>query len=474
MDIQIELGAGRGRRDAIYRQIREAILDGRLRDGDALPPTRELAQRLAVSRNTVSAAYDRLVAEGFLESRVGAGTFVGAGARRDGRPPDRGPASLTPVPVWDDVPRPPDRFREQPSFDFRSGAPDVSLFPFDTWRRLVTQQLRRSRHDVLTYGDPRGHPALREAIARHIGVSRAVRVTADDVLVTNGSQQAVDLAARVLVEPGARVAVEDPGYPPPRQLFATLGARPVGVPVDDEGIVVDAIPGDCRLVYVTPSHQFPLGVSMSMARRVALIDWARRHDAAILEDDYDTEFRYTGRPLEPLRSLDSSGRVLYIGSFSKVLLPGLRLGFLVAPPGLRPALAKAKYLTDWHSASLTQAALAEFMDSGEFARHIRRTRREYAARREVVCRVVAREFPDLRLIPSSAGLHVSAFSATPVRPMVRAARQAGVRIYTLGDFTGVRDALDGLVFGFGAIPRDRIEPGLRELRAFADSDRALT
>ncbi|AIJ25068.1 transcriptional regulator, GntR family [Amycolatopsis methanolica 239] len=244
--------------------------------------------------------------------------------------------------------------------------------------------------------------------------------------------------------------------------------------MDDEGIVVDAIPDDCRLVYVTPSHQFPLGVPMSMARRVALIDCARRHDAAILEDDYDTEFRYTGRPLEPLRSLDSSGRVLYIGSFSKVLLPGLRLGFLVAPPGLRPALAKAKYLTDWHSASLTQAALAEFMDSGEFARHIRRTRREYAARREVVCRVVARELPDLRLIPSSAGLHVSAFSATPVRPMVRAARRAGVRIYTLGDFTGVRDALDGFVFGFGAIPRDRIEPGQRELRTFADSDRALT
>ncbi|NIH88002.1 PLP-dependent aminotransferase family protein [Amycolatopsis granulosa] len=471
MDIQIELGPGRGRRDAIYRQIRDAILDGRLRAGDTLPPTRELAQRLAVSRTTVSAAYDRLIAEGFLESRAGSGTFVGAGARRDVRPTGGAPASLTPVAVWDDVPGPPHRFREQPEFDFRTGAPDVALFPFDTWRRLVSQQLRRSRRDVLTYGDPEGHPGLREAIARHIGVSRAVRVTPDDVLVTNGSQQAVDLAARVLIEPGARVAVEDPGYPPPRQLFTTLGARPVGVPVDEEGIVVDDIPADCRLVYVTPSHQYPLGVPMSMARRVALIEWARRHDAAILEDDYDTEFRYTGRPLEPLRNLDPSGRVLYIGSFSKVLLPGLRLGFLVAPPGLRPALGKAKYLTDWHSASVTQAALAEFMDSGEFARHLRRTRREYAARREVVCRVVERDFPWLRLIPSSAGLHVSAVSSKPVRPVVRAARQAGVRISTLGDFTTVPDALDGLVFGFGAIPRERIEPGLR---AFAESDRALT
>ncbi|MDQ0380027.1 MocR-like pyridoxine biosynthesis transcription factor PdxR [Amycolatopsis thermophila] len=474
MDIQIELGAGRGRRDAIYRQIREAILDGRLRAGDALPPTRELAQRLVVSRNTVSAAYDRLVAEGFLEARVGSGTFVGAGARRDGAGPGERAAALTASAAWDDVPRPPRRFAERPEYDFRSGAPDVSLFPFETWRRLMTQQLRRSHHDLLTYGDPQGHAGLRAAIARHIGVSRDVRVAADDVLVTNGSQQAVDLAARVLLEPGDRVAVEEPGYPPPRQLFATLGARPVGVPVDEEGIVVDAIPDGCRLVYVTPSHQFPLGVPMSMARRLALIEWACRNDAAILEDDYDTEFRYTGRPLEPLRSLDSSGRVLYIGSFSKVLLPGLRLGFLVAPPGLRPALAKAKYLTDWHSASPAQAALAEFMDTGEYARHIRRTRREYAARRDVVRGVVERDFPELRLIGSSAGLHVSAMSSAPVRPMVLAARKAGVRIYALGDFTRPRDALEGLVFGFGAIPRERIERGLRELRAFADSDRALT
>ncbi|TVT30803.1 PLP-dependent aminotransferase family protein, partial [Amycolatopsis rhizosphaerae] len=377
--------------------------------------------------------------------------------------------ALKPVPIWEEVPELPRRFAVHPAYDFRAGAPDVTHFPFDTWRRLVSEQLRGTRAEVLSYGDPRGHAGLREAIARQVGLSRDVRARPEDVLVTNGSQQAVELAARVLLRPGDRVAVEDPGYPPPRHLFTTLGARPVPVPVDEEGLRVDAIPDDCRLVYVSPSHQFPLGTAMSLARRLELIAWADRRDAAIVEDDYDSEFRYTGRPLEPLHSLDTTGRVLYVGSFSKVLLPALRLGFLVAPPSLRTALGKAKYLTDWHSPTVEQAALARFMEEGGFTRHVRKMRREYQARHETVSRIVRRDFAGhLTLVPSAAGLHLTARGRVPSRPIVQAARRAGVWLYPLGDFTAKRDGLAGLVFGFGAIPLGKIEPGLARLREVFD------
>ncbi|KAA9150001.1 PLP-dependent aminotransferase family protein [Amycolatopsis acidicola] len=464
MELHIDVSDGRELREKISRQIRASILDGRLREGDALPPSRELAQRLAVSRNTVTAAYELLAAEGFVHAKAGAGTFVSSGARRVERPPAE-VSELRPAEVWDSVPDPPLRFAVEAEFDFRAGAPDVRLFPFETWRRLVTEQLRGSRPEVLTYGDPRGHAGLRAEIARQLSLSRNVRAGPEDVLVTNGSQQALDLAARVLLCPGDVVAVEDPGYPPPRQLFTTLGARLAAVPVDGEGIVVDRIPAGCRLVYVTPSHQFPLGTSMSPARRVALIEWAKRNDAAILEDDYDTEFRYTGRPLEPLHSLDNAGRVLYVGSFSKVLLPALRLGFLIAPPGLREALGKAKYLTDWHSASVGQAALARFLAEGGFARYVRKMRREYRKRHDLVRRILEEDFAGLlEPLPSDAGLHLSAYSSIDARPVVRAARRAGVRLYALGDFTERRDSLQGLVFGFGSVPLEDIGPGLRRLR----------
>jgi len=469
VDIHIDFEGGRGRRDEIYRQIRAAILDGRILAGEALPPTREFARRLLVSRNTVSAAYDRLTAEGFLIGKVGAGTFVQAGFARgsdEDRPPAPEVASLCPAPVWDAVPNPPRGFAPSPDFDFRSGVPDVRRFPFDTWRRLTSNQLRETKSGGMTYGDPRGHAGLRAAIARHIGVSRDLRAEAGDVLVTNGAQQAVDLVARVLLRPGDVVAVEDPGYPPPRFLFDTLGAKTIGVPVDDHGIVVDRIPAGCRLVYVTPSHQFPLGMAMSLNRRLELLAWAERNDAAIIEDDYDTEFRYAGRPLEPLYSLDTSHRVVYVGSFSKVLSPALRLGFLVAPPSLRDALVKAKFVTDWQSPNPAQAALAEFIDSGGFAGHIRKMRREYETRQQLILKILHRDFADvLTPIASSAGLHLSALSECDARPYVRAARHAGISLYALEFFAAGKPARSGLVFGYGAIPATRIGPGLHRLRA---------
>ena len=214
---------------------------------------------------------------------------------------------------------------------------------------------------------------MREAIARHIGVSRGIAASPDDITITSGAQQALDIVARSLLAPGDRVAVEDPGYVPPRLLFKSLGAQVYGVPVDDQGIVVDALPRHTRLVYLTPSHQYPLGVTLSLPRRLALLAWAERNNAGIIEDDYDSEFRFEGRPMEPLQTLDTSGRVIYVGSFSKTMLPSLRLGFVVTPPSLQAAMHKAKHLSDWHTSTLAQAALARFIDDGGFGNHWRLT-----------------------------------------------------------------------------------------------------
>jgi GntR family transcriptional regulator/MocR family aminotransferase len=317
----------------IYRQLRRAILDGRLPPGGRLPPTRELARRLSVSRTTVTVAYDRLVGEGFLTARVGAGTYVSDGLAGVTRRAGRAGGALRPRPVWDSVE--PFVFEREAEFDFRPGIPDARLVPYQTWRRLLARELNPAAVGAGHYADPAGHLGLRRAIARHLGVARGVQATAEEVVVTNGTQQAVDIVARVLLAPGDRVAVEDPCYGPPRQLLQTLGARVTGVPVDDQGLVVDAIPPGTRLVCVTPSHQFPLGMAMSLPRRMALLAWAQRHHAAIVEDDYDSEFRYGGRPIEPLQTLDASGRVIYVGSFSKTMLATLRLGFVVAPASLR-------------------------------------------------------------------------------------------------------------------------------------------
>jgi GntR family transcriptional regulator/MocR family aminotransferase len=317
------------------------------------------------------------------------------------------------------------------------------------------------------YPHSAGHPRLRAAIARHVGVSRGVHAEPDDILVTNGTQQAVDLVARVLLAPGDKVAVEDPGYPMPRHAFLALGARVVPTPVDDEGLVVDDLPDDVKLVYVTPSHQFPLGMSMSLHRRMSLLYWARRRGAAIVEDDYDSEFRFSGRPIEPLYSLDRDGHVIYVGTFAKVMLPNLRLGFLVTPPALRPALHRAKFVTDWHSPVPAQAALASFIDDGGLARHIRRMRQEYLARHERIATVLGRDFAELTVVPAEAGLHLSALApsstAEETRAVVRRSRAAGVAIARLSGFS-VADRRAGYLLGYGAIALTDIDEGLRRFR----------
>ncbi|MEU9837199.1 PLP-dependent aminotransferase family protein [Streptosporangium sp. NPDC048047] len=500
MDVHVTL-TGRGDLSArIYRQLREAVLDGRLRPGERLPPTRELARRLKVSRNTVSIAYDRLTAEGFLVGRVGAGTFVcdeppgrtlprSAPAGGDVRPrafwrsaapdprtgtaalpePGNGAVLLRDPQTGAATLREPDAGAAvPPPYDFRVGVPDPELFPLETWRRLLARELRAALVRPAGYADPAGHPGLREAIARYAGVSRSVRAGAADVLVTAGAQQALDLVGRVLIEPGDLVAVEEPGYPPARTLLRSLGARVTGVPVDAEGLVVSALPDAARLVYVTPSHQFPLGTPMSLTRRAALLKWAVRRGAVVVEDDYDSEFRFEDRPLEPLQSLDRDGHVVYVGSFSKTLLPALRLGFLVAPASLLPALRAARMLTDRHGEPSAQAALARFLDEGLMGRHIRRATREYAARRERVAAALRRDFAGLLdPVPSAAGLHLCARVSSGVRldpgEVVSRARTAGVAVEALAAYCAETPAQAGLVIGYGAITPERIAPGMRRL-----------
>jgi GntR family transcriptional regulator/MocR family aminotransferase len=470
VDVHVSL---RGRGDLatrIYRQIHGAVLDGRLRPGERLPPTRELAKRLDVSRNTVAVAYERLAAEGFVAGRIGAGTYVRteplnvAKARRAPAGTD-----VHPRRVWQTIPVASESDIVSPSVNFRVGIPDAILFPLTTWRRLVARELRPAALRAAAYGEPSGHAGLRAAIARSVGLSRSVRADADDVIVTQGAQQALDLIGRVLIEPGAVVAVEEPGYPPARRLFQSLDARVVGVPVDDEGIDVAAIPAAARLVYVTPSHQFPLGVSMSLSRRIALLAWAEQKGAVVIEDDYDTEFRFEGRPLDPLQSLDRTGRVIYVGSFSKVMLPALRLGFLVAPASLGPALRTAKQLTDWHGELPTQAALARFIDDGLLARHIRRAMREYATRRERILDALSRRFARwLELVPAAAGLHVTARAVDPavdIDRVVARALTSRVAVYPLSRYCGERPLQRGLVIGYGAVETGKVDEGLRRLAA---------
>ncbi|MCU7723507.1 PLP-dependent aminotransferase family protein [Actinoplanes sp. KI2] len=456
MDLVIEAFPAGEKTVAVYRALRAAIVDGRLPRGHRLPATRTLAIDLGVSRGSVATAYERLVAEGYLTSRVGSGTFVASvAASRPARAAAADP--LRPRRGWAIEPAPASADTATPRYDFRTGIPDARLFPFDTWRRLVAAEMRPGANHPGVYAGPEGHPALRAAIARYLGYARSVRVSADDVVVTNGTQHALDLVARVLLRAGDVVAVEEPGYPPPRRLFEALGCRVVGVPVDEEGLVVTALPAGCRLVYATPSHQFPLGRAMSLARRRELLDWAARRPVAIVEDDYDSEFRFSARPLEPLFSLDEAGRVIYAGTFSKSMIPAVRTGFVLVPPGLRAAVAAARQLNDGYGSPPLQAALARFIDEGLLARHVRRAGRNYGRRHAEICAHLS-AMPELEVLPASAGLHVTALLRRGhAAPVVAAAGKSGLAIEDLGRYA---TSQEGFVVGFGAIDPALIGEGM--------------
>jgi GntR family transcriptional regulator/MocR family aminotransferase len=462
VDLVIDLaGSAAGEKTVlVYRSLRVAIVDGRLPAGHRLPPSRALAADLGVARGSVATAYERLAAEGFLTSRVGSGTFV-AEMPRAGRPRRLPADPLRPRAGWAFEPVVTGGEEPPPRYDFRSGIPDATLFPFDTWRRLLSAELRLRANGPGTYAPPAGHPALRAAVARSLGYGRSVRATADDVLVTNGTQHALDLIARVLLRPGDTVAVEEPGYPPAGRLFASFGARVVRVPVDEEGLVVAALPGNARLVYTTPSHQFPLGGAMSLDRRRELLDWARTRPVAIVEDDYDSEFRFSARPLEPLYSLDTHGRVLYVGTFSKSMLPMLRTGFALIPPGLRGAVTAARQLSDGYGQMAVQAALARFIDEGQLARHVRRAQKAYAERRARILAALT-ALPSLQVLPSAAGLHLTArLRQGDARRVTMAAEAVGLGIEDLARYSAEDSPTRaGFVFGFGAINPSLLDEGM--------------
>ena len=458
MDLVIGLDGSGEKTVLVYRALREAIVDGRLPAGHRLPPTRVLAADLGLARGSVATAYERLGAEGYLTARAGSGTFVAA-VPMPPRPRRAATDPLRPRAGWASGPQPTSGQQPAPRYDFRTGIPDARLFPFDAWRRLVAAELRRGANGPGTYAEPSGHPALRAAIARYLGYARSVHATAADVVVTNGTQHALDLIARVLLRPGDVVAVEEPGYPPARRLFASLGARVAGVPVDEEGLVVTALPGNARLVYATPSHQFPLGGAMSLGRRRALLAWARCRPAAIVEDDYDSEFRFSARPLEPLYSLDTAGRVLYAGTFSKSMLPAIRTGFVLVPPGLRDAVAAARQLGDGYGAPAQQAALARFIDEGQLARHVRRAGKEYARRHTRIVAALG-AMPGLRVLPSAAGLHVTALAEADSAAVVAEAAGSGVALDDLAAYASSSTAQTGFVVGFGATDPALIDEGL--------------
>ena len=455
---------GRDRTAQIYQHLLDAVVDGRLAAGDRVPPSRDLAAQLGVSRGTVTTAYDRLTAEGFLTSRVGAGTFVSGDAVAAGT--RTAPAGeVRPRRVWSTLPPPvPDGPASE--FDLSVGGPDNALFPLAVWRRLVSATLRPSLLAASAY-EGGGHEGLQQEVARYAGLSRSVVAGPDDVLLTNGAQQGLDVVARAVVDPGDVVVVEDPGYTAAVRLFASHGARVVGVPVDAEGLVVDALPRSARLVYVTPSHQFPTGAVMSLRRRIALLEWASRRNAVVVEDDYDSEFRFEDRPLAPLQSLDRDGRVVYVGSFSKTLMPSLRVGYVIAPQSLQATLRQVKLLSDWQGDAVTQGALARFMAEGLLSAHVRRVTKVYAARRAALLEALAGLPGDrLEVLPSAAGLHLcTRFVDTTVDDVAvaRRALAAGVTVEPLSVRHHSTPPRPGLAMGFRRVPPERMAEAVDRL-----------
>ena len=470
----IRLESGRGLARQLYQALRERILDGRLGGGTRLPASRELAARLGISRNTVTRALDQLYAEGYVAGRVGDGTYVAelAGSRPSSSAAVTPAASSPALQLLQrhHLPQPPSGAPRA----FRIGVPAFDLFPFDIWARLQARFWRKPAAARLGYGDPAGDLQLRELIAAYLRSSRGLACEAQQVLITCGSQQAISLCAQLLVQPGDRVALENPGYRAAGHAFAVAGAQLCGVAVDGEGLDVAALQRleNCRLAYVTPAHQYPTGVTLSLPRRLALLQWAKQVNGWIVEDDYDGEYRYSGTPLAPLAALDDQQRVIYLGTFGKLAFPALRLGYLLLPPALAERFAQRQALEMRHSEIGTQAVMAEFIAAGHFQRHVRRMRQAARCRRDVLLREWPQAIPGCAPLPAvDAGLHLSirVESVARERELITAARTAGVEMNGLSDYwlPGSETAEDeraGLVLGFAAVPEVQIVEALAALR----------
>ena len=461
----------------VYRQVRDEILSGRLPAGSKLPPTRRLAAEHDVARITITQAYDQLQAEGYVTARPGSGTFVSKSL--PGKERSRAQAFAPSLSNWGQrilqqegtVRRggsPRERAGDRDFIDFSFGRSFPHIFPYDVWRRLLARYLSTDDAMLSRYGSAAGFMPLRQAIADYVRRLRGVRCEVEQVVVVNGAQQALDILARLLLNQGDTVLVETPGYTDAFTLFRVNGARLLALPVDEDGFPVSALPTDvsARLVFVTPANQFPRGGAMPLPRRLALLQWARAHNAFILEDDYDGALRYEDRPLAALQGVDENGHVIYLGSFSKVLFPALRLGYVVLPQTLLTPYLRAKSIVDRGSPTLTQAAVADFITEGHFERHLRRLREVYGRRRAVLITALHALLPcKVRFSDEPAGLHVMLY--LPARydeaRIVEQAAAAGVGVYPGAGYHLEPDPPPSILLGFSGLSADEIEEGVRRL-----------
>jgi GntR family transcriptional regulator/MocR family aminotransferase len=472
----------------LYEGLRQAILTHRLAPGARLPSTRVLASELGISRYTVVDAFRQLYAEGYLEGKVGAGTYVtrtvpddllhphqavlAASAPGRGRRPQAqrsaGQVALSHQLL--------EARLQQPSYSqaFQVGVPALDAFPSTLWGQLVARHARALPASLHGYLHPAGYAPLRQAIATYLATARGVRCTAEQVIVVNGSQQGIALTAQVLLNPGEAAWMEDPGYPGAKGALLSAGARLIPVPIDAEGLDVEAGKARCaeaRLAFVTPAHQCPLGVTMSLPRRLALLEWAQEAGAWIIEDDYDSEYRYVGRPFAALQGLDMAGRVIYAGTFSKVLFPALRLGYLVVPPDLVEAFVAARLFADMHSPVLEQAVVAEFITEGHFARHIRRMRVLYAERQAALVEAAQQLSAWLTIRPSEAGLHTLGWlpAGSDDQAIAQLAAQHQIITPPLSHYYIEPGEQRGLLLGYASGPIPAIHAGIRRLAAALSS-----
>ena len=454
----------------LYDELRALILSGRLAPGTKLPSTRLLAAEHGVSRNTVLQAFDQLMGEGYIEGRRGAGSFV---SRDLPHRPARTAAAITAARPLRGISARGHAIsvahgRQEPlPIPFAPGSPDVAAFPTDLWARLVARSWRRLTAADYAAGDRAGYQPLRAAIADYLAAERAVRCSADQVLIFSGIRQAIDLTLRVLADSGDAVWMEEPGYRGVRATLAAAGCRAVPVPVDGEGLSVTSgarLALRPRLICISPSHQYPLGITMSLARRLELLAYARRVRAWVLEDDYDSEFRYSGRPLAALQGLDDGGGVLYAGSFSKAMFPALRLGYLVVPMPLLESFRRARAALDDYAGPGLQPALAAFMQGGYFGSHVRQMRRRYAARQVALITSVRANLAGLLEVePDPAGLHLIARLSPSLARQVtdldveRTAASAGVAAVALSRFYAKPPRQQGLLLGYAAFDESALD-----------------
>ncbi len=467
---------------SLYRQVyegyRKAIVEGNVRAGQRVPSTRVLAQELGISRIPVLSAYAQLLAEGYFESRVGSGTIVSRSL------PERATASepASALSTKANAGRRPlskrclalasreDFYRRRGAGPFVASQVAFEHFPLQVWNSLVTRHSRSMRAKSLDYGDPMGLKELREAIAAHLRTARGVRCEAPQILIVSGSQQGLEITTRALVDPGNRVWMEEPGYGFARSVFACSGCRIVPIPVDAEGLNVAAGMKKCRdarAVLVTPSHQYPLGVTMSASRRLQLLDWAERRGAWIIEDDYDSEYRYESMPVTSLQGLDRNSRVVYIGTFSKVLFPSLRLGYVVIPADLVERFLAVRFAIDISPANFHQGVLADFIREGHFSRHIRRMRLVYAERRSALIESLRKELgPMAEIGGAEAGMHLSVIlKGISDREVAERAARQNLWLVPLSRLYLGKKTRQGFILGFGSVAVEEIPDAVRKLRA---------